>query len=156
MDDKHYLQLAIEQAKKSVDEDGFPAGAIIVKNGQVLAEGISVGFKNNDPTGHAETSAIRAACQKVKSSDLTGAVLYESLECCNMCFSVANWAGVSKIVFACKKTPEMVNKLYYEGTTSNYLLNQSNSHKIDLVFIPDFEQAALDLVKSWEEKNNGI
>ncbi|KKS43666.1 MAG: Cytidine and deoxycytidylate deaminase zinc-binding region [candidate division CPR1 bacterium GW2011_GWA2_42_17] len=152
MNDKKYLQLAIEQAKKSVDEGGFPAGAIIVKDGKIIAKGISVGFKNNDPTGHAETSAIRTACQNLKTRDLSGAVLYGSLECCNMCFSVAYWAGISKIVYACRKTPEMVEKFYYEGTTDNKLINKSNNKKTELVFIPDFEKEAIALVKSWEEK----
>lgn len=110
MNSREYLQLAIEQARRSVKEGGFPAGAIIVKDGKIVAEGISVGFNHNDPTGHAETSVIRKACQKLKSYDLSGAVMYESLECCNMCFSVAYWAGISKIVYACRKTRAMVKK----------------------------------------------
>lgn len=152
MDDEQYLKLAVEQARRSVEVGGFPAGAIIVKDGKIVAEGISVGFKNNDPTGHAEISAIRTACQNLKTHDLSGAVMYESLECCNMCFSVAYWAGISKIVYACRKTPEMVKKFYYEGTTDNKLINESNNRKIELVFIPDFEQESLAIVKSWEEK----
>ena len=69
-----------------------------------------------------------------------------------MCFSVAYWAGISKIVYACRKTPEMVKKLYYEGLTSNNPINESNNRKIELVFIPDFENESLTIVKSWEEK----
>lgn len=152
MDDKQYLKLAVEQAGKSVKAGGFPAGAIIVKDGIIVAEGISVGFKNNDPTGHAETAAIRTACQNLKTHDLSGAVMYESLECCNMCFSVAYWAGISKIVYACRKTTEMVKKFYYEGSTDNKSINESNNRKIELVFIPDFEQESLVIIKSWEEK----
>ena len=74
MDDKDYLKLAVEQARKSVEQSGFPAGAIIVKDGKIVAEGISVGFKNNDPTGHAETAAIRAACQNLKTHNLESCV----------------------------------------------------------------------------------
>ncbi len=128
--DKQYLKLAVEQARKSVDEGGFPAGAIIVKDDKIIAEGVSLGFKLHDPTGHAETSAIRAACLHLKTSNLNGATMYESLECCNMCFSVAYWVGISKIVYACRKTPEMVKKLYYEGTTDNIGINNSNNRKI--------------------------
>lgn len=152
MDDKRYLKLAIDQVRKSVAVGGFPAGAIIVKNGKIVAEGISVGFKNNDPTSHAETAAIRQACRNLKTHDLSGAVMYESLECCNMCFSVAYWAGISKIVYAYRKTPEMVKKFYYEGNTDNKVINQSNNRKIELVFIPDFEEESLAIIKSWEEK----
>lgn len=151
MNDKDYLKLAVEQAKKSVNEGGFPAGAVVVKDGKVIAEGISLGRKLHDPTEHAETSAIRKSCQKL-SSYLDGATLYGSLECCNMCFLVANWSGISRIVYACRKTSEMVKKFYYEGLTDNKILNESNNNKIEIVFIPDFEQEMLKLVKNWEEK----
>lgn len=151
-EDKKYLQLAIEQARKSIDEGGFPAGAIIVKDGKIIGEGISLGFKHNDPTGHAETAAIRNACKNLRTSNLEGATLYGSLECCNMCFCVSYWSGISRIVYTCKKIPEMVKKLYYEGNTGNDILNQNNNRKIEIVFIPDYEQDALELVKKWEEK----
>jgi len=156
MDDQKYLELAIAQAKKSVEMGGFPAGAIIVKDGEVIAEGVSVGALNHDPTAHAEAAAIRAACQRLETSDLNGAVLYESIECCNMCFSVAYWAGISKIVFACRKTPEMVKKFYYEGSTNNELLNKGNNRKIELVFIPELEERSLAVVKGWEAKNERV
>lgn len=152
MNDKKFLRLAVDQARKSVEEGGFPAGAVVIKDNKVIAEGVSLGWKIHDPTEHAETSAIRKACKKMGSSNLDGATLYESLECCNMCFSVANWAGISRIVYACRKTPEMVKKFYYEGLTPNRVLNESNNKKIETVFIPDFEKECLDLVKKWEEK----
>lgn len=152
MDDKHYLKLAVEQARKSIEEGGFPAGAIVVKDGKIIAEGVSLGFSLHDPTSHAETAAIRTACQNLQSSNLEGATLYESLECCNMCFSVSYWSGISRIVYACKKTPDMVRKFYYEGNTKNDALNQNNNRKIETVFIPDYEKDSLELVKSWEDK----
>ena len=154
MDDKKYLKLAIDQARKSVKEGGFPAGAVVVKDGKVVSEGISVGSKINDPTSHAETAAIRAACKHLKTSDLAGATLYESLECCNMCFSVAYWSGISKIVFACRKTQEIVKKFFYEGNTQNDLINKNNNRKIELVFLPDFEKKSLEVIKEWERENN--
>lgn len=152
MGDKDFLKLAVEQARKSMEQGGFPAGAVVVKDGKVIAEGVSLGWKLHDPTEHAETSAIRKACQAVGSSNLEGATLYESLECCNMCFSVASWGGISRIVYACKKTPEMIKKFYYEGMTKNEDINNTNNKKIELVFIPDYEQECLDIVKEWEEK----
>jgi len=57
-------------------------------------------------------------------------------------------ADISKIVYACRKTPEMVKKRYYEGTTSNDSINKSNNRQIELVFIPDYEQECLDTVKN--------
>jgi tRNA(Arg) A34 adenosine deaminase TadA len=152
MDDSKFVQMAIEQAKKSVKDGEFPAGAIVVKDGKIISEGISVGYKQNDPSGHAETAAIREACKKLKTSNLAGATLYESIECCVMCFSVAYWAGVSKIVYACRKTPEMVKNGYYEGTTDNKTPNKTNNRQIELVFAKEFEKASLDVIKDWEKK----
>ena len=149
--DLTFLKLALEQAEESVKQGGFPAGAIIVKDGQIITKGVSLGFKLNDPTSHAETSSIRQAWKKLKTIDLNGATLYASLQPCLMCFSVANWSGISKIVYGCKKTEEMVSKDYYEGKTDISLINEENNRKIELVFLPDFEQQSLDLVKKWEE-----
>lgn len=151
-DDKEYLKLAVEQAKKSVDEGGFPAGAVVVKDGAAISEGTSLGFKLNDPTNHAETASMREACKKLKTTDSSGATLYASLQPCLMCFSVANWSGVSRIVFGCRKTEEMVRKSYYEGFTDVNKINEENNRKIELIFLSDFEQEMLDLVKSWEER----
>jgi tRNA(Arg) A34 adenosine deaminase TadA len=153
VNDKDFLKLAVEQAKGSVAQGGFPAGAVVVKDGKVISKGVSLTDELHDPTEHAETSAIKKACLSVGSPNLDGATLYESLECCNMCFSVAYHADISKIVYACRKTPEMVKKRYYEGTTSNDSINKSNNRQIELVFIPDYEQECLDTVKKWEADN---
>lgn len=151
MNDKEYLRLAIEQAKLSVDQGGFPAGAIVVKDGEIISEGVSLGRILNDPTSHAETSSLREACKKLQTRDLNGATLYASLEPCMMCFCVSNWSSISRIVFGCRKTDEMVEKIYYEGSNDLESLNNKNSHKIEMVFIPDFEQEMLALVKTWED-----
>lgn len=143
--------MAVKQAKKSVEQDGFPAGAIVVKDREVVSKGVSLGLKLNDPTGHAETSAIRNACKELRTTDLTGATLYTSLQPCLMCFSVANWAGIKRIVFGCKKTGEMVQKNYYEGKADLYEINKKNNRQIDLVYISDFEKESLELIKQWEK-----
>lgn len=152
MGDKQYLQLAVEQAGESVKHGGFPAGAVVVKDDKIIAAGVSLGFNLNDPTSHAETSAIRQACRRLKTTDLSGATLYASLQPCLMCFSVANWAGISRIVYGCKKTDDMVSRSYYEGKTDIRKINEENNRKVELVYLPDLEQEILDLVKSWEEK----
>lgn len=153
MSDKDYLRIAVDQAKKSVAEGGFAAGAVVVKNGEIIAKGVSLGFILHDPTSHAETSAIREACKSLKTTNLDGATLYESLACCVMCFSVANWAGISKIVTGCKKTSEMVAKQYYEGQTDIARLNEENTRKIELIYLPDFEDESLELVEQWGKQN---
>jgi tRNA(Arg) A34 adenosine deaminase TadA len=156
MKDKDYLKLALQQAKESVKKGGFPAGAVVVKDGKIISLGISVGFLLNDPTAHAESAAIRNACQILKTANLEGATLYESLACCVMCFSVANWAGISRIVSGCKKTSEMVLKNYYEGTTDVQQLNEQNTRQIELTYLLDFEEESLELIKGWEKQHESI
>lgn len=151
MDDKKFLALAIEQAQNSVDEGGFPAGAIVVKDGKVIAEGVSTGFILRDPSAHGDSMAIRAACRDLATSDLAGATLYGSMESCTMCFSTAYWAGITRIVYAARKTPELIAKSYYEGPTLNQDLNETNNRKIELVHIPELEQEVLDVIAGWEK-----
>jgi len=152
--DKIFLKKAIEQAKKSLDKEGFPAGAVLVKDGSIISEGISIGNLLNDPTEHSETSAIKKACKKLATTDLSNCVLYCTLQPCLMCFSTANWAQISKIVYGCQKTDEMTNKNYYEGLNKLEEINEKNNHHIELQFISDFENEILDIIRTWENKNN--
>ncbi|MBI1979011.1 MAG: nucleoside deaminase [Candidatus Aenigmarchaeota archaeon] len=149
-----YLKHAIELAKESVKKGGFPAGAVVIKGGKVVSEGISIGNILHDPTSHAETAAIREACKKLNTSNLEGCTLYESLQSCVMCFSVAYWAGISRIVYASKKTSEMISKFYYEGSTDNKKLNKENNREIELIYVPDLGKDSLDIVREWENSND--
>jgi len=69
-----------------------------------------------------------------------------------MCFSVSNWASISRIVYGCKKTDEMTKKSYYEGSNDIEKVNKQNNRQIELVFVPDYELEMLNLVKEWEGK----
>ena len=150
--DKKYIELALEQARKSVEAGEFAAGAVIVKDGKVISEAICTGHTESDPTGHAETVAIRKACRNLNTLDLSGTTMYESVECCLMCFSAAVWAGISKIVYAARKTPEMVEKGYYEGASNIQTINRENRRQIELVFAEEFEQKSLEIIENWEKK----
>jgi len=152
MNDKQFLRLAVNQAKKSVDKGGFQAGAVIVSDGQVTAEGISIGSTLLDPTSHAEIACIREACKKLQTTYLRGATIYASLQSCVMCFSAAYWAGISRIVFGCKKNLEMVSKEFYEGTTNTETLNKENNRQIALVYISDFDQEISEQIRDWEKQ----
>lgn len=99
-EDKQYMQMAIDKATENVKAGGGPFGAVIVRNGEVLAvDGNSV-VPGNDPTAHAEVNAIRHACRDLRSFNLEGCTLYASCEPCPMCLSSAYWAGVSRLCFA--------------------------------------------------------
>lgn len=153
-DDKKYLKRAIDLARESGKQGGFPAGAVLAKDGRVISEGISIGWKIHDPTSHAEIAVIRDTCKKLKTYNLEGAVIYASIQSCLMCFSAAHWANISKIVFACRKTPEMVSKNYFEGNTDNEKINLENNNKIELLFIPYYEKEVLNIIYEWEKKFN--
>lgn len=150
--DKIFLQKAIKQAKKSFDKWGFPAGAVLVKNNKIISRWISIWFALNDPTEHSETSCIKKACRKLKTIDLSWCILYSSMEPCLMCFSVANRTNVSKIVFACKKTSEMVKIWCYEGYNEIENINKLNNNKVSIEFINDFENESLELLDERRKK----
>jgi len=151
---KTFLKEAIKQARISFEQGGFPAGAVVVKDGEIISEGISLGGQLNDPTEHSETSAIRKACKKLGTTDLSSCVLYAALEPCLMCFSVANWTNIQKIIYGCKRTEEMIRKNFYEGFITNSEINSKNNRQIELEYIGDFENECLDIIKEWENAVN--
>ena len=75
-------------------------GAVVVKDGKILAKSANMVTSENDPTAHAEVSAIRLACKKLKTFDLTGCVVYTSCEPCPMCLSAVYWAKIDRIYYA--------------------------------------------------------
>lgn len=97
--DKRFMQRAIDLSVENVKNGGGPFGAVIVKNGEIIAEGVNRVTANNDPTAHAEVSAIRAACQKVNDFKLNGCTIYTSCEPCPMCLSAIYWAGIKDIYY---------------------------------------------------------
>jgi tRNA(Arg) A34 adenosine deaminase TadA len=96
------MRKAIELMRKAgvVEKTGGPFGCVIVKDGEVLAATGNRVMADNDPTAHAEVAAIRLACEKLGTHDLSGAVLYTSCMCCPMCYSAAYWARISKVFYA--------------------------------------------------------
>src|SRR3954467_7526883 len=79
---------------------GGPFGAVIVKDGRIIAEGCNQVTTLNDPTAHGEVVAIRAACKALQTFDLTGAEIYSSCEPCPMCLGAIYWARIGKLYFA--------------------------------------------------------
>lgn len=146
--EKKFLLKAIEKAKESVAQGGFPAGAIVVKRGEIIGEGISIGNKLNDPTSHGEMSAIRGACKNLQTSDLSNAVLYASMQPCVMCFAASMWSSISKIVFACSK--EKVSNDYYGGSYQISHINKEFANPIELVHLSELEEESLLVVREWE------
>ena len=99
-DDYKYMRMAIEVSERNIAEGGGPFGAVIVKDGEVIAASGNRVVPNNDPTAHAEVTAIREACAKLGTFQLIGATLYASCEPCPMCLSSIYWAGISRVFYA--------------------------------------------------------
>ncbi len=96
-----FLRRAVELSRRSLETgEGGPFGAVLVRNGEVLAEGWNRVIAANDPTAHAEVQAIREACRAQSAFRLDGSVLYASCEPCPMCLAAAYWAGVERIYYA--------------------------------------------------------
>lgn len=104
--DREHMRQAIALMRKAgvVDKTGGPFGAVIVRDGEVLAATGNSVLRDNDPSAHAEVNAIRAACKKVNAPNLKGATLFTSCEPCPMCYSTAYWARIGKIYYAASWT----------------------------------------------------
>ena len=97
------MQTAIKQAHISKDNGDYAIGAVVVKNGKVLAEGLNRSKSDDDATSHSEIVAIRGASKIIGSRHLKGCVLYTTHEPCSMCTSAAIWARLDGIVFGSRK-----------------------------------------------------
>ena len=94
------MQEAIKCSLEGMNSNaGGPFGAVIVKDGEIIARGWNKVTSTNDPTAHAEVTVIREACKKLGTFDLSGCELYTSCEPCPMCLSASYWAGIRKIYY---------------------------------------------------------
>ncbi len=93
------MRRAIALANASVERGGGPFGAVIVKDGEIIAEGSNSVTLNTDPTAHAEVTAIREACRWLGTFHLEGCTIYTSCEPCPMCLGAIYWAGIEQIFY---------------------------------------------------------
>src|SRR5690242_11670509 len=98
--DHDALLQAIDLATRNVEEGGGPFGAVVVRDGQVIATGQNRVTRDNDPTAHAEVVAIRRACAALDDFSLAGCTLYASCEPCPLCLAACLWARLDRVVFA--------------------------------------------------------
>jgi guanine deaminase len=100
-DHDKFMRMAIDLAENNVTQgQGGPFGAVIVKDGMVVARSANKVVPTNDPTAHAEVSAIRLACQELETFSLDGCVIYTSCEPCPMCLGAIYWARIDHIYYA--------------------------------------------------------
>lgn len=153
-DDSELLAEAIDLSEYTAKQGGFPVGALIVKDGEVLGRGASDGKRRHDPTLHAETDAIRQACESLSTRNLRGATLYSSMEPCLMCSASAYWSHVSKIVFGVSK--DKLDPMHYEkGMGSGFTDSILEGWGIEVLHCIEQEDRALSIVKDWERATYG-
>ncbi|MBL0273814.1 MAG: nucleoside deaminase [Chitinophagaceae bacterium] len=99
--DNTYLERAIELSKQGMQSGlGGPFGCVVVLNDEIIGEGTNKVTSSNDPTAHAEVVAIRMACNKLGSYQLTGCEIYTSCEPCPMCLGAIYWARPKRVIYA--------------------------------------------------------
>ena len=95
-----FMQRAIELSIESINSGGGPFGSVIVKDDKIISEGMNRVTVYNDPTAHGEITAIRQACKKLGTFDLSGYELYSNCEPCPMCLSAIYWSHIDKVYYA--------------------------------------------------------
>lgn len=151
--DLKFMRKAIAISKKSVENGGGPFGAVIVKDGVVVASSNNQVTKNNDPTAHAEVMAIRKACKKLNTFDLSGCVLYASCEPCPMCLSAMYWAHIDHYFYANQK--EDAKSIGFDDQFIYEELDKPVSKR----FMPReqiLRDEAMEVFRMWTEKEDKI
>lgn len=97
--DEFFMRQALKQAQKAAEKDEVPVGALVVKNGAVIARGYNSREKTHDPSGHAEINALRRAAKKLGGWNLHDCELYVTLEPCPMCAGAAINARIARIIY---------------------------------------------------------
>ncbi|MCE9518820.1 MAG: nucleoside deaminase [Verrucomicrobia bacterium] len=153
-EDEDYLKHAIRQAREHKDAGhGGPFGAVIVHEGQIIAEGWNQVTGTNDPTAHAEVVAIRGATARLGRFSLEGCTLYTSCEPCPMCLAAAYWARVEGIVYAA--TRQDAAEI---GFDDEYLYQQLALpiQQRSLSMQQEQRDQALEVFRAWQNKSDKI
>jgi tRNA(Arg) A34 adenosine deaminase TadA len=144
------IQLSVDNVRSG---RGGPFGAVVVKDGGIVAEGVNQVTANNDPTAHAEVLAIRDACHKLNLFELKGCDLYTSCEPCPMCLGAIYWARMDKIYFG--SLAEDAAKIGFDDSAIYEELSQPYSQR-GIPMIPMMREEALAAFRAWEENPKKI
>ena len=98
------MRKAIELSIENIASGGGPFGAVITRDGEIIATGVNRVTSEHDPTSHAEVNAIRNACRKLNTFDLAGCEIYTSCQPCPICLGAIYWAHIDKIYYGNTKT----------------------------------------------------
>ena len=154
MEEKNKFMLkAIELSIKSAETIGGPFGCVIVKDNKIISEGSNKVTSTNDPTAHGEIVAIREACLKLNTFNLSGCELYSTCEPCPMCLSAIYWSHIDKIFYA--NTRDDAKNIDFDDSFIYSEINKKiEDRKIKMTQM--LRDEALKAFKIWDEKVDKI
>jgi guanine deaminase len=151
-DHEKFMRMAIELSEQNVNESaGGPFGAVIVKDGVIVASSANKVVQQNDPTAHAEVSAIRLACQQLGTHNLEECIIYTSCEPCPMCLGAIYWAHISTIYYGNTKA-DAANIGFDDHFI--YLELERPMHQRKLQIVQLLRNEALSAFKLWENSES--
>ena len=151
--DKEYMREAIRLADESVKNGGGPFGAVIVKDGEIIAGSANSVTRDNDPTANAEVNTIRQACKKLGTFDLSDCVIYTSCEPCPMCLGAIYWARIKKIYYGnTKKDAADIN--FADDFIYKELEQRKEERFVPLISL--LRNEALKTFRAWEAKQDKV
>jgi len=151
--DKEYMREAIRLADESVKNGGGPFGAVIVKDGEIIAGRSNSVTVDNDPTAHAEVNTIREACRKLGTFDLSDCVIYTSCEPCPMCLGAIYWAHIKRIYYG--NTKKDAAAIDFADDFIYKELEHSVHHR-SVPFIPLLRDEAIKTFDAWKTKSDKV
>ena len=151
MEKQEFMRRAIQLSIESVKHGGGPFGAVIVKEGKIIAEAANRVTLDNDPTAHAEVNAIRQAARSLGRFDLSGCDIYTSCEPCPMCLGAIYWAHLDHIYYGCNRRDAADAGFDDEFIYEELSLAPAERQKVMEVLLPDESLAAF---RMWKEKKD--
>ena len=151
--DTAYIRRVNDLALESIRSGGGPFGALIVKNGNIIAEAINSVVKDADPTAHAEIMAIRIAAEKTGSHILDGCILFTSCEPCPMCLGAIYWARIAKVVYSSTRMDAA-----RAGFDDEFIYDELalNTYERKVLFVHNTETDGRIVFRAWGESENKI
>ena len=149
----NFMQRAIELSIESINSGGGPFGSVIVKDEKIISEGMNRVTVDNDPTSHGEIVAIRNACKKLNTFNLSNCSLYSSCEPCPMCMSAIYWSRIGKVYYA--NTRDDAKKINFDDSLIYSEIPKKNEDK-KILMKQIMRNEALKAFDLWDKKTDKI
>ncbi|MBW9149837.1 nucleoside deaminase [Clostridium sp. CM028] len=145
-----FMKIAIEEALAGMENnDGGPFGAVIVRNGEIISSAHNQVIKTNDPTAHAEVTAIRKASSALGKFDLSDCIIYSSCEPCPMCFAAIHWAKIKTLYYG--STRQDASNIDFDDQYIYDVIN-GTAKKLQVERLQIDREESLEAFKKWKIK----